>query len=161
MKNRIPAPDQYQDMLVLNMEAQKDGYAKRPEVKAKLEFLQKYFLANMYLFDQLKLQDIKISDAEAYAAWEKAKREDARLRTVPVDQGLEMIKGRMVMAGAMEKQRNLMKVAKQKYRIDTNKDFDIAQHVKDTREEARKKREAAAQGGATPAPGAAPATPKK
>ncbi|MBX3722341.1 MAG: hypothetical protein KF713_10930 [Turneriella sp.] len=153
--------DQYQDMLVLNMEAQKDGFAKRPDIKAKLDFLQKYFLANMYLFDSLKLQDIKISDAEAFAAWEKAKKEDPRLKTITIDQGLEMIKGRMVMAGAMEKQRNLMKVAKQKYRIDTNKDFDIAQHVKDTREEARKKREAAAQGGATPAPGAAPATPKK
>jgi hypothetical protein len=60
----------------------------------------------MYLFDLLKLQDIKISDAEAYAAWEKAKREDARLKTIPVDQGLEMIKGRMVMASAMEKQRS-------------------------------------------------------
>ena len=159
--------EQYKDMLVLNMEAQKDGYAKRPEVKAKLEFLQKYFLANMYLFDQLKLQEIKISDAEAYAAWEKAKREDARLRTVPVDQGLEMIKGRMVMAAAMEKQRTLMKNATQKYRIETNKDFDIVEHVKSTREEARKKREAAAgavpaPGGAIPAPApVAPATPKK
>lgn len=147
--------DQYQDMLVLNMEAQKDGFAKRPEIKAKLEFLQKYFLANMYLFDLLKLQDIKISDAEAFAAWEKAKKEDKRLATIPIDQGLEMVKGRMVMAGAMEKQRTLMKEAKQKYRIDTNKEFDIAKHVKEGREEARKKREA----GQTPAP--APVTPPK
>ncbi|AFM14617.1 hypothetical protein [Turneriella parva] len=148
--------EQYKDMLILNMEAQKDGYARRPEVKAKLEFLQKYFLANMYLFDLLKLQEIKISDAEAYAAWEKAKREDARLKTIPVDQGLEMIKGRMVMASAMEKQRTLLKNATQKYRIETNKDFDIATYVKEQREEARKKREAAA---AAPAP--APEEPKK
>lgn len=136
--------EQYKDMLILNMEAQKDGFTKRPDVKAKLDFLQKYFLANMYLFDQLKLQDIKISDAEAYAAWEKAKREDPRLRTIPVDQGLEMVKGRMVMAAAMEKQRTLMKNATQKYRIETNKDFDIAEYVKNQREEARKKREAEA-----------------
>ncbi|MBL8033033.1 MAG: hypothetical protein JNJ69_04990 [Leptospiraceae bacterium] len=147
--------EQYKDMLILNMEAQKDGYAKRADVKAKLEFLQKYFLANMYLFDQLKLQDIKVSDAEAFAAWEKAKRDDARLRTIPVDQGLDMIKGRMVMAAAMEKQRTLMKNSTQKYRIETNKDFDIVEHVKSTREEARKKREAAS--GVTPTPGAAPA----
>lgn len=154
--------DQYQDMLILNMEAQKDGFAKRPDIKAKLEFLQKYFLANMYLFDSLKLQDIKISDAEAFAAWEKAKKEDARLKTIPVDQGLEMIKGRMVMAGAMEKQRTLMKEAKQKYRIDTNKDFEIAKHVKETREAARKKREAEAQApqGNTPAV-PTPVTPPK
>jgi hypothetical protein len=136
--------EQYKDMLILNMEAQKDGFAKRPDVKAKLDFLQKYFLANMYLFDWLKLQDIKISDSEAYAAWEKAKREDARLRTVPVDQGLEMVKGRMVMAAAMEKQRSLMKMATEKYRIETNKDFDIAEYVKNQREAARKKREAEA-----------------
>lgn len=136
--------EQYKDMLILNMEAQKDGFTKRPDVKAKLDFLQKYFLANMYLFDQLKLQDIKISDAEAYAAWEKAKRDDPRLRTIPVDQGLEMVKGRMVMAAAMEKQRTLMKNATQKYRIETNKDFDIAEYVKNQREEARKKREAEA-----------------
>jgi hypothetical protein len=136
--------EQYKDMLILNMEAQKDGFAKRPDVKAKLDFLQKYFLANMYLFDLLKLQDIKISDSEAYAAWEKAKREDARLRTVPVDQGLEMVKGRMVMAAAMEKQRSLMKMATEKYRIETNKDFDIAEYVKNQREAARKKREAEA-----------------
>lgn len=149
--------EQYKDMLILNMEAQKDGYSKRADVKAKLDFLQKYFLANMYLFDLLKLQDIKISDAEAYAAWEKAKKEDARLRTIPVDQGLEMIKGRMVMAGAMEKQRTLMKNATQKYRIETNKDFDIADYVKNQREAARKKREEAAnQGGAAPAPAPAP-----
>lgn len=135
--------DQYQDMLILNMEAQKEGYAKRPDVKAKLDFLTKYFLANMYLFDQLKLQDIKISDAEALDAWQKAKKEDKRLATVPLDQGMDMIKGRMVMAQAMEKQRTLMKNAKQKYRIDTNKDFDIAEHVKKSREEARKKREEA------------------
>lgn len=142
--------EQYKDMLILNMEAQKDGFAKRADVKAKLEFLQKYFLANMYLFDSLKLQDIKISDAEAYAAWEKAKREDARLKTIPVDQGLEMIKGRMVMAAAMEKQRTLMKNATQKYRIENNKDFDIAEHVKTRREEARKQREAAAAAEAQP-----------
>lgn len=148
--------EQYKDMLILNMEAQKDGYAKRHEVKVKLDFLQKYFLANMYLFDMLKLQEIKISDAEAYTAWEKAKKEDARLRTIPVDQGLEMIKGRMVMAGAMDKQRTLMKNATQKYRIEANKDFDIVDYVKNQREAARKKREeAAAQG--TPAPGATPA----
>ncbi len=136
--------EQYKDMLILNMEAQKDGFTRRADVKAKLDFLQKYFLANMYLFDSLKLQDIKISDAEAYAAWEKAKREDARLRTIPVDQGLEMVKGRMVMAAAMEKQRTLMKNATQKYRIENNKDFDIAEYVKNQREAARKKREAAA-----------------
>jgi len=157
--------EQYKDMLILNMEAQKDGYAKRADVKAKLEFLQKYFLANMYLFDQLKLQDIKVSDAEAFAAWEKAKRDDARLRTIPVDQGLDMIKGRMVMAAAMEKQRTLMKNSTQKYRIETNKDFDIVEHVKSTREEARKKREAASGVtptlGAAPAPGAAPVKPLK
>jgi len=152
--------EQYKDMLILNMEAQKDGFAKRADIKAKLEFLQKYFTANMYLFDSLKLQDIKISDAEAYAAWEKAKREDARLRTIPVDQGLEMIKGRMVMGAAMEKQRTIMKNATQKYRIETNKDFDIAEHVKSIREEARKKREAAAAQQAAPAP-TTPATPKK
>ncbi|MFO1480297.1 MAG: hypothetical protein U1F40_08870 [Turneriella sp.] len=136
--------EQYKDMLILNMEAQKDGFAKRADVKAKLDFLQKYFLANMYLFDSLKLQEIKVSDAEAYAAWEKAKREDARLRTIPVDQGLEMVKGRMVMAAAMEKQRTLMKNATQKYRIENNKDFDINEHVKSQREAARKKREAEA-----------------
>lgn len=136
--------EQYKDMMILNMEAQKDGFAKRADVKAKLDFLQKYFLANMYLFDSLKLQEIKISDSEAYAAWEKAKREDGRLRTIPVDQGLEMVKGRMVMAAAMEKQRTLMKNATQKYRIENNKDFDIAEHVKSQREEARKKREAEA-----------------
>lgn len=136
--------EQYKDMLVLNIEAQKDGFAKRPDVKAKLAFLEKYFLANMYLFDQLKLQDIKISDAEAYAAWQDAKSKDARLRTVPVDQGLEMIKGQMVMKAAMEKQQTLMKQATQKYRIETNKEFDIKEHVKKTREDARKKREAAA-----------------
>ncbi len=153
--------DQYQDMLILNMEAQKDGFAKRPEIKAKLEFLQKYFLANMYLFDSLKLEDIKISDAEAFAAWEKAKKEDKRLATIPIDQGLEMIKGRMVMAGAMEKQRTIMKNAKQKYRIDTNKDFEIAKHVKETREEARKKREAAANQTPGTAPTPTPVTPPK
>ncbi len=109
--------DQYKDMLILNMEAQKDGFSKRPDVKAKLDFLQKYFLANMYLFDSLKLQDIKISDA---------------------------VKGRMVMAAAMEKQRNLMKNATQKYRIENNKDFDIAEYVKSQREAARQKREAEA-----------------
>jgi hypothetical protein len=147
--------EQYKDMLILNMEAQKDGFAKRADVKAKLDFLQKYFLANMYLFDSLKLQDIKISDAEAYAAWEKAKREDPRLRTIPVDQGLEMVKGRMVMAAAMEKQRTLMKNATQKYRIENNKDFDINEYVKNQREAARKKREAEA------AAAAEAATPKK
>ena len=128
-------------MLILNAEAQKDGFTKRADVKAKLEFLQKYFLANMYLFDQLKLQDIKINDAEALEEWQKAKKADKRLATVPLDQGLEMVKGQMVMKVAMEKQRTLMKNAKQKYRIDTNKDFDIAEYVKKTREEARKKRE--------------------
>jgi len=148
---------QYKDMLVLNMEAQKDGFAKRADVKAKLDFLTKYFLANMYLFDQLKLQEIKISDAEAYAAWEKAKKDDARLRTIPVDQGLEMVKGRMVMGAAMEKQGQMMENAKQKYRIETNKDFDIVEYVKSQREAAKKKREEAAAGQNQPAPNGATA----
>ncbi|MCS6971891.1 MAG: hypothetical protein N2Z22_06995 [Turneriella sp.] len=132
--------EQYKDMLVLNMEAQKEGFTRRPDIKAKLEFLQKYFIANMYLFDQLKLQDIKVSDKEAFDAWEKAKREDPRLRTIPADQGLEMAKGRLVMAAAMEKQRTLLKDLMQKYRIETNKDFDIAEYVKKRRDEARQKR---------------------
>jgi hypothetical protein len=52
----------------------------------------------------------------------------------------------------MEKQRTLMKNATQKYRIETNKDFDIAEYVKNRREAARKKREAEAAAEAANAP---------
>ena len=136
--------DQYKDMILLNMDAQKEGFAKRADVKAKLEFLQKYYLAELYLFDQLKLGDLKISDAEAFVEWEKIKKQDPRYKTVPVDQGIEMVKSRMVMLTAVEKQKTVLKNITQKYRIENNKDFDIAAHVKKQREEFAKKKDAPA-----------------
>ena len=151
----------WKDIMLVNMELQKDGFAKRPDVKAKLEYISKFYLQQLYMEDQLKASDIKIGDADALARWEKIKKENPGAKTFPLDKGLEIGRAQLLTMQYMQKTGEFMENTRQKYRIETNKDFDITEYVKTQREEARKKREQSSTGtpGVTPDP--APVKPPK
>lgn len=112
--------DQYQTILLMKKEAEKSGYLERKDVKNKLEFMHNYFLSNLYLMDKIKPQDISVSDDEALSLWDKIRKSDRRYAAVPILEGQRIAKQRILMQKMMEKNSQVNKNIRDKYKIETN-----------------------------------------
>lgn len=114
---------QYQDMELVIAEAAQSGFANQPEIKAKLQALEKYYLANLYIFAQLEKEMLSPTEQEIAAHVAQLKGidsvkslSDAELRQHAVSQ-LTLLK-------AQEKQRNLMIKLRAKHDIKENENLE-------------------------------------
>lgn len=157
--------ERYSDMILFNLEAQRKGYLKRKDVKAKLEFMEKYFIANMYLLDQVKVEEIQVSEAEATKAWESIQRENPAYKTIPADRGIELAKSRILAVKARQKQAEIGKAIRDYYKIENNTDLKLAEVFKKRAEEKKaqdkSKETPKAESKTEPAPGTTTEVPKK
>lgn len=117
--------EQYKVMLLINQEAQKTGFLKNDKIRPRLDYLEKYFIANMFMMDKVGKEAAEISDQEAIKAWEVIKKQDARYRSVPLDQGMEMAKNQIMGQKAKMRQEELVNSLRDQYRIESNSDFDM------------------------------------
>lgn len=115
---------QYQDLELVVAEADKSSFSQRPEIRKKLEALQKYYLANLYIFDQLATDTIVPTAAEISAQVTKLKDSgaaqglsDAELR--------QRASSQVVLLKAQERQKALMIRLRSEHAIKINEGIDI------------------------------------
>ncbi|MBN8220366.1 MAG: hypothetical protein J0L53_05550 [Spirochaetes bacterium] len=120
---------QYQDMELVIAEAAQSGFANQPEIKAKLQALEKYYLANLYIFAQLEKEMLSPTEQEIAAHVAQLKGidsvkglSDAELRQHAVSQ-LTLLK-------AQEKQRNLMIKLRAKHDIKENENLETKKSLR-------------------------------
>jgi len=110
-------------------EAAQSGFANQPEIKAKLQALEKYYLANLYIFAQLEKEMLSPTEQEIAAHVAQLKGidsvkglSDAELRQHAVSQ-LTLLK-------AQEKQRNLMIKLRAKHDIKENENLETKKSLR-------------------------------
>ena len=121
--------EQYKVMLLLNEEAKKSGFLKDNKVKRRLEYLEKYFIANMYMMDKLSKDEDKIPDADAVAFWQEIKKRDARYQTVPLDQGMELARNEIINQKTKRRQEEVVNNLRDQYRVEANPEFDMEAYL--------------------------------
>lgn len=130
--------DQYKIMLIINQEALKSGFLKREDIRARLDYMQKYFIANMFLLDKIKSSDIEVSESDAISYWEKIRASDARYKTIPYEQGLEMAKQDLQGKKYKEKQDELISQIREQYKVEPNENFSLAEYLRQEKPEEEK-----------------------
>lgn len=129
LRNELALPnfaERYKQLTLLNLEAKKSGFLKREDVKAKIDFMKKYFIANMYLMDHLKASEVTIPDDQAVAFCEQMRQQDARFRNLPITQCLDFAKQRLTLKALAEKQNKFIQDIIAAYRIETNSKVDLS-----------------------------------
>jgi hypothetical protein len=134
-------PEQYKQLLLLNTEAKKTGYLKKKEIQSRVNFIQQFYIASLYMAEKGEVGSADISDEEALSAWEVIRNSDARYRSVPIDQGIAVTKQRLAMKKAFENQQELIREIMEVYTIKNNPDFKLKEHIKDESEEKTESKE--------------------
>ncbi|MCS6984412.1 MAG: hypothetical protein NZM25_04675 [Leptospiraceae bacterium] len=127
--------DQYKIMLILNQEAARSGFLKREDIRARIDYMQKYFVANMFLMEKVKPADIQIDENEAVQRWEKVRAQDPRYRTIPYEQGLELAKQDLQGQKLKLKQEEIISQIREQYKVEPNENFSLAEYLKGEKKE--------------------------
>ncbi|RME88838.1 MAG: hypothetical protein D6767_09505 [Candidatus Hydrogenedentota bacterium] len=117
--------EKYKQMLLLNKEAKKSGYLKRQDIKDRVKFLKLYGIANMYLLDKLQSSEVQISDKDAIDACEAARKEDPRVRNLPIAQCMEFARQNLTLQHLAQKQQQLLQDIVAAYKIEKNPKVDL------------------------------------
>ena len=117
-------------LLVVNIEAKKSNFLKREDIQKKLDFMNKFFIYNLYMMDQVKPNAIEISDTEALTKFEELRNSNPQYRSIPILKGQEMTKQQLFMQAIMTKQEKVINDIYEEYRIKNNPEFDMTKLIK-------------------------------
>jgi len=122
--------DRYKQMILINLTADKDGFIEREDVKSKLDFINKFYIANLYLLEKVDLKTVEVSDQEAMERWEQFRATNQEYKKVPIDQGLKAMKQQITMEKAGELQGEIIQTIVESYKIESNQSNSISQYLK-------------------------------
>ena len=126
-------------LLVINIEAKKSDFLKREEIQKKLNFMNQFFIYNLYMMDNVKPDSIQISDSEALAKFEELRKSNPQYLSIPIVKGQEMTKQQLFMQTVMSKQEKLVNNLLESYAIKSNSEFKIEKLLENTKKETNKK----------------------
>jgi len=130
---------QYKQFVLINKEAKKSGFLRNKEMKAKIEFMKAYLVANLYIAHKLKPESIVISDDEGEKECERLRKRDKRLRPIPIDQCIGYATTNLKRKILEERQTELLRSITESYRIIPNPDFNYRTYVKEQRKQSSDK----------------------
>ncbi len=116
--------DQYERVLVLNLEANKHHFDDQELVKARLAFFNKYYRAQMYLQEEVDKKKITVTDEEVEQAWAAEKENNEQLSSIPIDQGLVYMRQQLELQKMAAVQEELIDDLMKEYSIKKNPEFD-------------------------------------
>lgn len=116
--------EQYERILVLNLEADKNKYDEIELTTARLDFFRKYYRAQMYLQDLLNRQTVTVSDEEVEEAWAREKGRNEQLSSIPIEQGLKYMRQQLELQKVAQVQEKVMDGLIKEYSIKRNPEFD-------------------------------------
>ncbi|MDH4262693.1 MAG: SurA N-terminal domain-containing protein [Spirochaetia bacterium] len=131
-------PDQYKQLVLLNVEAKKKGFTKKKEIQSRINFIQQFYTASLFMAEKAEVKADDVSDDEALKAWEMIRNSNPQMRTIPLDKGLAATKQRLAMKKAFDRQQESIKDIMEAYPIETNPDFKLKDYIKKSEEQTSK-----------------------
>jgi hypothetical protein len=129
--------EQYKQLVLMNMEAEKTGFSKREDIQRKLDFIEKFYIANLFMLEKTKSSKVDISDEEAMERWEEIRKQNPNYRNVPLDQGLNATRQQLEMERQNLKKQELIKSIIESYKIETNPDFNLTEYFAEQKAETK------------------------
>jgi hypothetical protein len=108
---------------LLSRNAKDTGYLDKPENKMKSEFVQQYIMSQMYLNEVIEKINIEIKDEDVEQAWVDERKKNPNLQSVPIEQGLIMLKQKMVHDKKEVLKSEFIKSLKEKYNVKKSDDL--------------------------------------
>lgn len=112
--------DNYKTFLLANLEAKDTGFLKRKDIKRRLKFINQFFIASLYLEEQVPDEDFEVTHQETMEAWEEIRKENPQYARVPLEQGLKLTKRSLVQQKKQQLISEQFKGLIQKYKIEDN-----------------------------------------
>ena len=120
----------FKKLLMMNLQANKTGFTDRDDISKKLDFMNKFFIYNLYMMESVKPNELEVSDAEATAHFDQLRRENPRYASIPLLKGQEMAKRQMLMQRLAVKQDKVFNQILEEYKIKQNPDVDVSEFWK-------------------------------
>ena len=120
---------QYKELLLTNIEAEKQGFTDKKEVKDQIKFIHNFYTANLYMMQLVDPAQIEVTDEEALAKFERLRKENPSFRSVPLSEGLPIMKRQVMMEKLTIRSADVMRKILESYRIEVNPDFDLKKYT--------------------------------
>ena len=123
----------FKKLLMINMEAEKSGFTDREDIEKKLEFMTRFFIYNLYMMDQVKPDEIEVSDEEAIEHFDLLRKENPKYNTIPLLKGQELAKKQILMQKLVSRQDKIFNNIMEEYKIKQNKELDLSKILAEQR----------------------------
>ncbi len=116
----------FKKLLMINTQAEKSGFTDRDDIEKKLDFMNKFFIYNLYMMDQVKPDEIEVSESEATEHFDLLRKENPKYRTIPLLKGQQLAKRQLLMKKLVGRQDRILSNIMEEYKIKQNKEVDVA-----------------------------------
>lgn len=113
----------YKQLVLMEIEANKKGFSDKPDVQAILKMQHLQMLGNLYTFEKVNPNSIKISEADAAAYLEELRKQRPEVKRIPINQALELAKQQIVQQEIQKRRIQLRNEITESNQIIKNDDY--------------------------------------
>lgn len=116
--------DNYRNMLMIKLAAEKSGFINRQDIKDILEIMELQAISQLYVQEQVE-KKIKISDEEAREECERIRKKNPQIASMPIDRCIMLGRSNLKRLQSQEVLPKVMERIKEEIVIKHNEKFDL------------------------------------
>ncbi|NCN10026.1 MAG: lipoprotein LipL31 [Leptospira sp.] len=116
--------ENYRQMLMTKLAAEKNGFTSRPDIKEILEQVEMQTITQLFIQEQVE-KKIKISDNEAKSECERLRSQNSQVSGMPIDKCIMLGRGNLKRVKSQEVLPKVMERIKEGVSIKHNEKFDL------------------------------------
>ncbi|TGK37495.1 lipoprotein LipL31 [Leptospira gomenensis] len=121
--------DQYRDMMITTIAAEKDGFTKRDDIKKILKFQEMQIVSQLYVMHLVESK-IKISEEEAMEECQKLRSKEPQIGSLPIDRCILFARAKLKKDKSQEILPKVLERIKEQVSIKHNDKFDLDAFLK-------------------------------
>lgn len=121
--------DQYRDMMITTIAAEKDGFTKRDDIKKILKFQEMQIVSQLYVMHLVESK-IKISEEEAMEECQKLRAKEPQIGSLPIDRCILFARAKLKKDKSQEILPKVLERIKEQVSIKHNDKFDLDAFLK-------------------------------
>ncbi|AYV54607.1 lipoprotein LipL31 [Leptospira kmetyi] len=121
--------DQYRDMMITTIAAEKDGFTKRDDIKKILKFQEMQIVSQLYVMHLVESK-IKISEEEAMEECQKLRAKEPQIGSLPIDRCILFARAKLKKDKSQEILPKVLERIKEQVSIKHNDKFDLEAFLK-------------------------------
>lgn len=141
--------DQYRDMMITTIAAEKDGFTKRDDIKKILKFQEMQIVSQLYVMHLVESK-IKISEEEAMEECQKLRSKEPQINSLPIDRCILFARAKLKKDKSQEILPKVLERIKEQIAIKHNDKFDLDAFLKQKVGGEADKKESSSGTGAAP-----------